>query len=142
MKQMFRPVNFTSLLLVLPLMLLLAAGCKKKKEGTEPAPPPPVQTDPPGAPPRSIQEDWFEHRQGVSRVYYDSVLTVYYDNEVPTSITWPNTFINQVWQYTRKTYGYAFGPDARLYAVFSCRQIQRWPPGLLLRCPPWLPQHN
>ncbi len=99
------------------LCLLLLMACKKSSHsgGTITTPPP---TDPPGAPPKTWQEHWFEHNQLVARVYYDSLLVVYFDNDVSRSITWPNSFLKQVWQYTRSVYGYNFGNDSRLFAIF------------------------
>jgi len=68
-------------------------------------------------PPATWQEHWFDHNQIVTRVYYDNDLAVYFDNDVNRSITWMNTYIGDVWRYTKQTYG-AFGSDPRLFAVF------------------------
>ncbi|MFZ6012205.1 MAG: hypothetical protein ACOYXT_17825 [Bacteroidota bacterium] len=78
---------------------------------------PPVSNDPPGAPPRSWQEHWFEHNQLVTRVYYDNDLAVYFDNDVDPKITWLFKYVGDVWRYTKKTYG-GFGNDPRLFAIF------------------------
>ncbi|MFY0580862.1 hypothetical protein ACN28S_47405 [Cystobacter fuscus] len=67
--------------------------------------------------PATWTEHWFEHNQTVSRVYQDKDVAVYFDSAVNRSITWPNTFIGDVWRYTRRTYG-QFGTDAQLYAIF------------------------
>lgn len=68
-------------------------------------------------PPATWQEHWFEHVQLLSRVYYDSTLVVYFDSQVDPTIVWPNTYLGQVWNYTKNTYG-SFGSDPRLYAIF------------------------
>jgi hypothetical protein len=62
-------------------------------------------------------------------MYYDTSLVVYYDNDVQKSITWPNTFVKEVWQYTRQTYGYEFGTDKRLYAIFHAGKYSGGHPG-------------
>lgn len=113
-------INTNLLLLCLFILsLLLSAGCKKSGGGNTPDPPPdPPVVDPPGAPIKTWQEHWFEHKQLVSRVYYDTVLAVYYDNEVSRSITWPYTFLKEVWLYSNATYGKLYGTDKRLYAIF------------------------
>jgi hypothetical protein len=92
-------------------------SCKKSSNPavTGPAPDDVLQVN---APPLNWQEHWFEHNQLVTRVYYDSILAVYYDKDVSRTINWPFSFIKDVWQYTRKTYGYNFGTDPRLFAIF------------------------
>lgn len=66
--------------------------------------------------PSTWQEHWFEHNQLVSKVFSDTSVAVYYDNDVDRSITWPNTFLAQVWNYTKKTYG-SFGNSSQLYVI-------------------------
>ncbi|NII24820.1 hypothetical protein HB364_07010 [Pseudoflavitalea sp. X16] len=112
-------INNNLILCLLILPLLLSAACKKSGGGNTPAPPsnPPV-VDPPDAPIKAWQEHWFEHKQLVSRVYYDTVLAVYYDNDVSRTITWPYTFLKDVWLYSNATYGKLYGTDKRLYAIF------------------------
>lgn len=68
-------------------------------------------------PPATWQEHWFEHNQNLSRVYYDNDLAVYYDADVNRSITWPQTYLGEVWRYTKRVYG-NFGSENRLYAIF------------------------
>ncbi|RFS21855.1 hypothetical protein DVR12_14465 [Chitinophaga silvatica] len=63
------------------------------------------------------QEHWFEHQQLLNRVFFDTSVAVYFDNDVNSSITWPNSYLAQVWNYTKNTYG-AFGTESRLYAIF------------------------
>jgi len=67
-------------------------------------------------PPTTWQEHWFEHNHLVSRVYYDSDLALYYDDDMPRTVTWPNTYMGDVWRYTKRVYG-SFGSDSRLFAV-------------------------
>jgi hypothetical protein len=67
--------------------------------------------------PETWTEHWFEHNQNVSRVYQDNDVAVYFDSDVNRSITWPNTFVGDVWRYTKRTYGH-FGTDSQLYAIF------------------------
>ncbi|UYZ63111.1 peptidase inhibitor family I36 protein [Hymenobacter weizhouensis] len=76
-----------------------------------------VEKIPVPAPPTTWQEHWFDHNQLLSRVYYDDEVAVYYDKDVSRSITWPNTYLADVWRYTKQVYG-SFGGDSRLYAVF------------------------
>lgn len=110
---------------VLPVLVLLPGGCKKSKSGDN-TPPPVINYD---VPPSTIQEDWLGHSQRVSRMHYDSTLVLYYDNDVDRSITWPISFVNQVWRYSRQTYGYEFGPDTRLYAIFHTGKYGGGHPG-------------
>ncbi len=71
------------------------------------------------APPATWQEHWFEHSQLLSRVFYDTTVCVYYDDDVNRTITWPNVFLADVWNYTKKVYGNfsKLGGDNRLYVV-------------------------
>lgn len=76
-----------------------------------------VDNSPP--PPETWLEHWFEHRQLVKRVYYDSLLALYLDDDVNRgSTTWLTKLIKDTWQYTRKEYNYGYGPSPRLFAVF------------------------
>lgn len=68
-------------------------------------------------PPATWQEHWFEHNQLLNRQFYDNDVAVYYDNDVSNSITWPNTFLGDVWRYTKSVYG-SFGSDPHLFAIF------------------------
>jgi hypothetical protein len=76
-----------------------------------------VQTVLAQTPPATWQEHWFEHVQLLNRKFYDSDVAVYYDNDVSTSVTWPYTYMGDVWRYTKNVYG-AFGSDPHLFAVF------------------------
>jgi hypothetical protein len=67
-------------------------------------------------PPLTWKEHWFEHVQVMRRVFSNSSVTVYYDKETPESITWPDTLLTKVWNYTTKTYG-DFGKDNRLFVL-------------------------
>ncbi|MBE8719360.1 hypothetical protein [Sphingobacterium pedocola] len=71
-------------------------------------------------PPETIQEFWLEHRQLVSRVYYDDSVAIYYDNEMPRNISWIAPFTKKVWSYVVQTYGDLHGnaKDRRLYGIF------------------------
>ncbi|MGN8067611.1 discoidin domain-containing protein [Mucilaginibacter sp. SG564] len=62
------------------------------------------------------QEHWFEHNQIVHNVANDTSVAVYYDNDVNPSIVWPKTYLAQVWNYTKKTYG-SFGAESQLYVI-------------------------
>jgi hypothetical protein len=99
---------------VLVVCALFLVGCKKRTDtGTGPS-----SVINYNVPPSTWQEHWFEHIQLVSRVYYDTSLVVYFDKDVSNNITWPNSFLKDVWSYTRHTYGYEFGTDKRLFAIF------------------------
>ncbi|WP_081163344.1 T9SS type A sorting domain-containing protein [Niastella populi] len=76
-----------------------------------------VQTALAQTPPATWQEHWFEHNQLLSRKFYDNDVAVYYDNAVSNSVTWPNTFLGDVWRYTKSVYG-NFGNDPHLFAIF------------------------
>lgn len=68
-------------------------------------------------PPERWQEHWFEHNQNLTRVFYDKHAAIYFDSDVDRSITWMNSYLSDVWKYTKNTYG-AFGTDKRLFANF------------------------
>ncbi|WP_224366439.1 hypothetical protein [Hyalangium versicolor] len=68
-------------------------------------------------PPATWQEHWFEHNQVMTKVFQDNDVAVYFDPDVNRSVTWPNTYLSQVWRYTKKTYG-NFGAQPQLYALF------------------------
>jgi hypothetical protein len=70
-----------------------------------------------GIPPYKWQEHWFEHKQLLTRVFYDDNVAVYYDDDVKRTITWPFKLMADTWIYTQKTYG-SFGTDKRLFVVF------------------------
>lgn len=69
------------------------------------------------APPEHWKEHWLEHDQRLSLVHHDQHVAVYYDKDVSRSVTWPFSYMSEVWQYTKKVYG-KFGSGSRLYAVF------------------------
>ena len=110
---------------ILCLIMLVAAitftiSCSKKAGVAAVTPAPSGDSAHKGlgiAPPLNWKEHWFEHVQLLSRFYYDTSLVVYYDDDMNRSITWPNTYLADVWNYTKKTYG-AFGKDSRLFSVF------------------------
>src|SRR5215216_6425493 len=115
-KHFMKKLQRSYLVYMVLLVSALAVYCKKPSEDRITQPP--VTPVDPAAPPETWQEHWFEHKQLVSRVYYDTSLAVYFDSDVPKSITWPNVFLKQVWQYTRSVYGYNFGASPRLFAIF------------------------
>lgn len=76
-----------------------------------------VQTILAQTPPATWQEHWFEHNQLLTRKFYDNDVAVYYDNDVSASVTWPYTYMGDVWRYVKNVYG-AFGGDPHLFAVY------------------------
>ncbi|WP_225860242.1 MULTISPECIES: hypothetical protein [Chitinophaga] len=102
--------------LVVPMLLL--GACKKDSAPltSTGATQEQVQTER-ATPPATWQEHWFEHNQVVSRVFYDNDVAIYFDNDVSRSITWPNSFVGDVWRYTKRVYG-SFGSDPTLFAIF------------------------
>jgi hypothetical protein len=68
-------------------------------------------------PPATWQEHWFEHNQLLNRKFYDNDVAVYYDNDVSSSVTWPYTYMGDVWRYVKNVYG-SFGTDPHLFAVY------------------------
>jgi len=64
----------------------------------------------PNAPSSTWKEHWFEHNQLVKLVSYNNEVGVYYDDDVPKDITWPQRTMTAIWTYTKATYG-AFGQD-------------------------------
>ncbi|HEX8614901.1 MAG TPA: AbfB domain-containing protein [Telluria sp.] len=72
--------------------------------------------EPMAAPPAMWQEHWFDHKQNLSRVFYNNDIAVYVDGDVDRTQTWMNSYITNAWRYTRRVYG-DFGDD-RLFAVF------------------------
>ncbi|MFL5747780.1 MAG: T9SS type A sorting domain-containing protein [Niastella sp.] len=68
-------------------------------------------------PPATWQEHWFEHNQLLNRKFYDNDVAVYYDNDVSSSVTWPYTYMGDVWRYVKNVYG-AFGTDPHLFAIY------------------------
>jgi hypothetical protein len=103
------------------LFSLFASGCRKDeapspsalKENTAQVKATALLADPPA----TWQEHWFEHVQLLNRRYFDNDVAVYFDNDVNPNITWPNTYLGDVWRYTKSVYG-AFGTDTRLFAIF------------------------
>ena len=69
-----------------------------------------VQTSVAQTPPATWQEHWFEHNQLLNLKFFDNDVAVYYDNDVSTSVTWPYSYMGDVWRYVKNVYG-AFGTD-------------------------------
>ena len=68
------------------------------------------------APVATWQEHWFDHKQLLTRKYYDNDVAVYFDPDVDPSVTWLNGYLGDVWRYTKGVYG-DFGQDKRLYVI-------------------------
>jgi hypothetical protein len=71
-----------------------------------------------GSPPETWQEHWFDHRQLLELYYSDGDCAIYTDADVRRGqVQWLPGYISQVWQYSKATYGEAFGPDPRIYSI-------------------------
>jgi hypothetical protein len=69
-------------------------------------------------PPATWQEHWFDHRQLLRLYHSDEHCAIYTDPDVrQAEIRWLPRFINVTWQYSKATYGDAFGPDPRIYSI-------------------------
>ena len=69
-------------------------------------------------PPATWQEHWFDHRQLLRLYHHDEHCAIYLDPDVRRAeIRWLPRFINVTWQYSKATYGDAFGPDPRIYSI-------------------------
>ncbi len=66
--------------------------------------------------PANWPEHWFEHKENLQLKFQDTSVAVYFDSGMP-AVTWPFSYMAQVWNYTKSTYG-AFGEDPRLFCVF------------------------
>lgn len=69
------------------------------------------------APAATWQEHWLEHEQLLSLQFDDENLVVYFDEDVDSTIVWPDTLMAEVWTYVKELYG-DFGNDPRLFTVF------------------------
>ena len=68
-------------------------------------------------PPATWQEHWFDHRQLLRLYHSDGHCAIYVDPDVRRDeIPWLPRFISVTWQYSKATYGDAFGPDPRIYS--------------------------
>ncbi|BAZ71150.1 hypothetical protein NIES4106_59470 (plasmid) [Fischerella sp. NIES-4106] len=83
------------------------------------------------APPQTWKEHWFDHDQLLSLVHHNEHVAVYYDKDVSRSVTWPFTYMAEVWQYTKKVYG-KFGSDSRLYAIYHTNKYSGGHPSTYL----------
>ena len=64
------------------------------------------------------QEHWFDHRQLLRLYHSDEHCAIYVDPDVRRAeIRWLPRFINVTWQYSKATYGDAFGSDPRIYSI-------------------------
>jgi hypothetical protein len=101
------------------ITLGILSGCSRKNTpGTDLQPIPANNTKLQvlAPPPTTWQEHWFEHVQLLNRVFYDTSVAVYYDTDVNSGVTWPFSYLAQVWNYTKSTYG-TFGNDSRLFVI-------------------------
>lgn len=104
-------------------LALLLTGCHKSASPSASVDTPvtPVSTevkeDTTITPAAAWQEHWDVHTQLLTRKYYSKNLAVYFDKDVKATITWPFTYLDSAWQYTKKNYG-LFGKDPHLYAIF------------------------
>ncbi|MEH2271027.1 MAG: hypothetical protein V7K68_21865 [Nostoc sp.] len=83
------------------------------------------------APPKTWKEHWLDHEQLLSLVHHNEHVAVYYDKDVSRSVTWPFTYMPEVWQYTKKVYG-KFGTDSRLYAIYHTNKYSGGHPSTYL----------
>lgn len=111
--------------------MLACNGKKQDFNVVKPAPPIVVEIDPPGAPPKTWKEHWFEHNQLLNRIHYDTSVVVYYDGDVKAAVTWPKTYMAEAWNYTKKHYG-KFGDDSRLFVIFHSGKYSGGHPGTYL----------
>jgi hypothetical protein len=82
------------------------------------------------APPGTWREHWFEHRQLLRLHRWDEHAAIYTDDNVRHSnIGWLHRFISRTWQYSKATYGDAFGPDQRLYSIHHTGRYSGGHPG-------------
>ena len=69
-------------------------------------------------PPATWQEHWFDHRQLLRLYHSDEHCAIYTDPDVRRAeVPWLPQFINVTWQYSKATYGDAFGPNPRIYSI-------------------------
>ena len=69
-------------------------------------------------PPATWQEHWFDHRQLLRLYHSDEHCAIYADPDVRwAEVRWLPRFINVTWQYSKATYGDAFGSDPRIYSI-------------------------
>lgn len=112
--------NKTIFIIVISSGVMFFTGCSKKYTSAVVTPTVPVSSIDAAigiAPPATWKEHWFEHVQLLNNIYFDSSLAVYFDDDMNRSVTWPDTYLASVWNYTKKNYG-NFGNDSRLFAVF------------------------
>ncbi|WP_216848935.1 discoidin domain-containing protein [Pedobacter sp. L105] len=110
----------TKLILLLTLLIAVTISCKKQEEKQPELSPSTLsmvnKARALAEPPATWQEHWFEHVQLLNKVFSDTSVAVYFDNDVSRTITWPNTYLAQVWNYTKQKYG-SFGTDSRLFVI-------------------------
>jgi hypothetical protein len=69
-------------------------------------------------PPGTWREHWFDHRQLLRLYHSDEHCAIYLDPGVcRAEVRWLPRFVNVTWQYSKATYGDAFGSDPRIYSI-------------------------
>lgn len=69
-------------------------------------------------PPLQWREHWHGHNRTLTLAAIDDEAAVYFDESVHARAGSILSFVSRAWRYAKSTYGNAFGPDDRLYAVF------------------------
>ncbi len=94
-------------------------------------------------PPATWQEHWFDHRQLLQLYHSDQHCAIYVDPGVRRAeVRWLPRFITVTWQYSKATYGDAFGFDPRIYSIHHAGVARRRPRGLLRLPGPRLSQRQ
>ena len=75
-----------------------------------------VNTDPDGAPPRALIEDWSDHDEQLYRQALNNFVGVYFDPEVDRSSEWTFDLFGNIWSRTLSVYG-RYGEPSSLYVV-------------------------
>ena len=109
--------NITLRYLFLAVLVMLIQSCAEDDSSlTDGLPDSIINTDPEGAPPRALTENWSGHDEQLLRQSFTNPVAVYYDAEVDRNITWPFNFYTSAWGYATRTYG-SFGPNNYLHIV-------------------------
>ncbi len=75
-----------------------------------------VNTDPDGAPPRALVEDWSDHDEVLNRQVLNGFVGVFFDPEVDRTSEWTFDFFGNIWPRTLSVYG-RYGEPSSLYVV-------------------------
>jgi hypothetical protein len=85
---------------------------------------------PAGAPPARWREHWHEHDRLLTLLRHDEHAAIYLDEDVNRNeARWLLRYISDLWQYSKTTYGDAFGPDPRLYSIHHGHRYPGGHPG-------------